>query len=283
MDFTKLEALGNDFIIVDAADLPDGAEPGRIAVRMCERHMGAGADGLILLSPGTDAGCDAAMRIFNADGGEAEVSGNGTRCVAACLDAAGRWPAGETSLRVGTGAGVKTIARAGSGVYTMEMGRPSFVPADVPFAGPDAGSESVDVQLGVDGETWIVTVSTVGNPHCTFFVKAFDDMDWRRLGARVERHPAFPQRVNVEFVRVIDDRTLEARFWERGVGETLASGTGSTAAAAAAIRSGRTGRDVTVRLDAGSVRVSWPDDGSAISLTGPATMVYRGVWLGTFD
>lgn len=277
--FTKLEALGNDFILIDGNEARSVSNLGALAVRMCRRTAGAGADGILVLGPPESTDADVAMRIWNADGSEAEVSGNGTRCVAAYLDARGRWPIEQPELKVSTVAGVKRLSRAGASTYEMYMGQPSLRCGDVPFTGLSAGERGIDVPLTACGRDWTATVSSIGNPHCSIFVEDPEDMDWRTAGAAIERHPAFPNRVNVEFIRVVARDVLDVRFWERGVGETESSGTGSAAATVAAIATGRTDRRVTVRTPAGELSVAWPDDDASVVLVGPARSVYRGEWL----
>lgn len=277
--FTKLEALGNDFLLIEENEAPSGANFAALAVQMCRRTTGAGADGIVVLGPAESMGADVAMRIWNADGSEAEVSGNGTRCVAAFLDASGRWPVAAPELKVSTVAGVKKLTRSGASMYEMDMGRPSLRCGDVPFTGLPAGERAIDVPLDACGREWSVTVSSIGNPHCSIFSDDPDAIDWRSVGAAIERHPSFPNRVNVEFIRVVGRDVLDVRFWERGVGETQSSGTGSAAACVAAIATGRADRRVTVRTAAGELSVAWPDDDASVVLVGPARPVYRGEWL----
>lgn len=277
--FTKLEALGNDFLLIEENEAPSGANFAALAVQMCRRTTGAGADGIVVLGPAESMGADVAMRIWNADGSEAEVSGNGTRCVAAFLDASGRWPVAAPELKVSTVAGVKKLTRSGASMYEMDMGRPSLRCGDVPFTGLPAGERAIDVPLDACGREWSVSVSSIGNPHCSIFSDDPDAIDWRSVGAAIERHPSFPNRVNVEFIRVVGRDVLDVRFWERGVGETQSSGTGSAAACVAAIATGRADRRVTVRTAAGELSVAWPDDDASVVLVGPARPVYRGEWL----
>lgn len=279
MHFTKLEALGNDFLLVESRDVPDASDLAVLSRQMCCRNLGAGADGILVLSPPDTSDSDVATRIFNADGSEAEVSGNGTRCVAAYLDGLGRWPAEGVDLRVATSAGVKRLRRLGESLFQMEMGIPKFRSGDVPFTGRAADELAVDVALDVSGRAWTVTVASIGNPHCSIFVDDPDAIDWRSVGAAIETHPAFPNRVNVEFIRVTSRNEIDVRFWERGVGETQSSGTGATAATVAAIATGRVDRSVSVRTAAGNLSVSWPDDQASVFLVGPARSVYRGEWL----
>lgn len=269
--FTKAHGAGNDFLIVNLDSVPSSDWIRRI----CDRHCGVGADGLLLLTiPGT-AGSDADLRIFNSDGGEAEISGNGTRCAAAWLvEARGMGP----RLAIRTGAGIKHLAllsRDGNRFsFEMEIGRPLFSASAIPFRPESAVSEPiVDFALPLADGTRRVTVTSMGNPHCSLLVESLD-WDWQALGAKIERHPFFPNRTNVEFCRVVSKHEIEVRFWERGVGMTLSSGTGSCAAAVAAILNQKAESPVTVVTLAGKLVVRW--DPVGIFLTGPAEIICRG-------
>ena len=273
--FTKAHGAGNDFLIVNrdtVATLPSFEEWIQC---VCERHTGIGADGVLLLAtPGT-AGSDADMRIFNSDGGEAEISGNGTRCAAAVLVAGGH-SGPELSIR--TGAGLKRLtllSRAGSRYsFEMGMGKPVLAAAAIPFQSPQAAREPiVGFALPLADGSRPVTVTSMGNPHCSLQVDDFD-WDWKSLGAEIERHPFFPNRTNVEFYRVRSDHETEVRFWERGVGQTLSSGTGSCAAALAAILNRKADSPVTVHTLAGKLTVRSEPEG--VFLTGPAEIICRG-------
>lgn len=266
--FTKCEAAGNDFLIVEWGALADLAIseqhlPG-LARSICDRRGGVGADGLEVLDPpGIESqGADAALRIFNSDGSEAEISGNGTRCVAAVLIANS---SAMAPLRIATRAGVKELTvverRDHRFVLDMTMGRPVSAPEDI------------DCRLETDLGTQTVTVLNVGNPQCVVFVDGFD-WDWQSLGHAIENHPRFPERTNVSFVKLLDRQTIDVRFWERGAGETLSSGTGSTGAAVAAILSGKAAGPVRVATPAGDLVVTWDGDGAV--LRGPAQIVALG-------
>jgi diaminopimelate epimerase len=269
--FTKAHGAGNDFLIVDLDSVPSVDWIRRI----CDRHCGIGADGLLLLTvPGTE-GADADLRIFNSDGGEAEISGNGTRCAAAWLvEARGLGP----RIAIRTGAGLKhlaLLARNGS-LYSfeMEMGQPVFSASAIPFRPESAVPEPiVDFALPLADGARRVTVTSMGNPHCSLLVEDFD-WDWQALGAEIERHPFFPNRTNVEFRRVVSKHEIEVRFWERGVGMTLSSGTGSCAAAVAAILNQKAASPVSVKTLAGELIVRW--DPAGVFLTGPAEIICQG-------
>jgi len=257
--FVKAHGAGNDFLFTWKLDAPSSARE-EAARALCGRHTGVGADGWYVVSPGT-AEYDAAVELHNSDGSRAELSGNGTRCAAALLVDAGL--AGQ-HVRILTGAGIKHLRLLGREAtrFTFEMG----------MGRPVCSDEHVRFALPLPDGPREVTILDVGNPQCAVFVEDFF-FDWRRLGAVIERHPQFPQRTNVSFVRVVDGHTVEARFWERGAGETLSSGTGSTGAAAAAVLRGLVQSPVRVLTSAGSLDLRWDDE---VYLVGPAEIVARG-------
>ncbi len=259
--FTKAHGAGNDFALTWAADTPP-CNLAETARAICDRHTGVGADGWLLVQAAPSSGSDAAIRLFNADGSEPELSGNGTRCAAAFLIHTG-FAAGD-EMRIATGAGVKhvrLVERNGLHLtFEMNMGRPAYSLANL------------RLKLPLDGGVQEVAALSVGNPQCVVFVENFD-LDWRRLGAEIESHPHFPNRTNVSFVRPIDAHTIEVRFFERGVGETMSSGTGSTGAMAAAILRGIAESPVRVLTPAGPIDLRWDGD---IYLTGPAAIVATG-------
>jgi diaminopimelate epimerase len=280
--FHKFQALGNDFLIVRESQLraiTDDFEA--FSKRICDRHFGAGADGVeLLLDTPRTAEADFEVRLFNADGGETAISGNGTRCVAAYLYLIEKWERPE--VRIATGAGVKLlrlIDRNDSGlIFQAEMGAPRFASDEIPVVLPARLDRVIRQKLVVEGQSVEFTATSMGNPHCSVFVDDFENIDWRALGSKIETHAAFPERANVEFVRVINRNEIEARFWERGVGETLASGTGACGAALAAMINELTERKVKVKAAAGELLVEWRDDGT-VAQTGEARLVYRGEWL----
>ncbi|MEP7270799.1 MAG: diaminopimelate epimerase [Acidobacteriota bacterium] len=276
MQFQKFQAVGNDFLIVREADLPGNFEVEELARTVCERHRGPGADGLeVLLTDHTAA--DFAIRIFNADGGETPISGNGTRCIAAYLYFNDLWDA--PVVRVKTGAGIKTLwlreRSARRFVFETDMGVPQLSSAQIPIQLPEPLETVVRQRLQVGDVDLEFTSSSMGNPHCSLIVNDLETTDWRALGSMIETHPAFPLRTNVEFIQVIDPERIAVRFWERGVGPTLSSGTGSCAAAIAAILNEKTSRRVTVGTEGGELLVEWREDGH-IFQTGEVHAVYRG-------
>ena len=273
--FAKFHGLGNDFIVVGAKDLPHALAG--FVTAILDRHTGVGADGLLLVLPPRDRPNDARIRFFNADGSEAEMSGNGIRCVGAFL--AELAPRKRTFL-IETLAGVKSLEKGGGKgrlMFRVGMGAPVLEPARIPFkAGklaPPIKGFKLRTALGVHQ----VTVTSMGNPHCSIFVPDYKSLDWESVGRAVELSPLFPNRTNVEFVRVISRQEIEVRFWERGVGHTLSSGTGSCAAAVASILNGLTERQVGVQTEAGSLMVAWPENGE-ITLKGPVEGIASGIY-----
>jgi len=257
--FQKAHGDGNDFLFAPA-DVVPGEIAHELARAICDRHTGAGADGLYRMSPGNGE-FDAAIHLYNSDGSEAELSGNGTRCAAACLIAEG---SPGTDLRVMTGAGARSLRLLERDDlwfrFEMDMGRPAYDDKEICAALPlESGSREV-------------TILDVGNPQCVAFLDEFT-VDWLTAAREIERHPRFAKRTNVAFVRVVGPHTLEARFFERGAGETRSSGTGSTAVAVAAILRGLVRSPVRVLTPAGELSVRW--DTSAW-LAGPAEIVARG-------
>ena len=258
--FTKAHGAKNDFVLTLRSEAPAGNLP-EVARAICDRHTGVGADGWILVTPPSAGARDSAIQLYNSDGSTAEISGNGTRCAAALLiergDAAG-------TVRIGTGAGVKTLrflgVRGRKFEFEMNMGRAEVraLRVDLPLA---AGAR--DVVL-----VW------VGNPQCAVPVADFQ-FDWRAMGAEIESHPHFPDRTNVSFWKAVDEHTIEARFYERGAGETMSSGTGSTGAAVAAAVRGFVQSPVQVLTPAGPIHIRLENEAY---LTGPAEIVADGVF-----
>jgi diaminopimelate epimerase len=283
MRFYKFQALGNDFLIARESELLEvTTDFGAFARRICDRHFGAGADGLeVILERPRVADADFEVRLFNADGGETAISGNGTRCVAAHLYVNEGWL--RPNVRIATGAGVRRLAvverERRRCVFETEMGRPAFASHLIPVNLPAPLEQVVRQPLDVDGHRVEFTSVSMGNPHCSVFVDDFNALDWRRLGAALERHPAFPERTNVEFVRLVSRDEVEVRFWERGVGETLASGTGACGAALAAMLGGLTERKISVRTASGQLAVHWREDGTVLQ-TGETRTVYAAEWMG---
>lgn len=269
MRFTKMHGIGNDFIILNGfRQLPK--EPGALAARLCDRHFGVGADGLILALPGD--GADARMRVFNSDGSEAEMCGNGLRCLGRFLYDEGLCPKEE--MRIETGAGVLELRlEVVSGrvrAVTADMGVPCFDPQRIPVAG---SSNALTVE--VEGRRLDLFCVGMGNPHAVTFDPVADEAEFLRLGALLERHPAFPRRANIEFCESDGQGGVRVRVWERGDGPTLACGTGACAVLAAGVCLSRLPRRAPIRLPGGTLDVDWRTDGH-IYMTGPAEKVYTG-------
>jgi diaminopimelate epimerase len=250
-----------------------------------DRHTGIGADGLLLLMPPRNKKRDTRLRFFNVDGSEAEMSGNGIRCAGAFL--AELSPAKRTFL-IETPAGLKTLEKVkeekGKWLFRVGMGTPILEPARIPFKAGDFPAPIKGYALHTRQGVVQATVTSMGNPHCSIFVKDFEGNEtlryplwWESLGREIETGPLFPNRTNVEFVRVLSRNEIEVRFWERGVGHTKSSGTGSCAAVAASILNGLTDRQVRVRTEAGSLQVDWPENGEVI-LTGPVERIAQGIY-----
>ena len=284
MRFVKFHGYGNDYLVFEAAQLAGVASLNDFVRRVCDRHCGAGADGIAVLGQPNEAGADFSLRIFNHDGSEAAMSGNGSRCAAAYLHFRGLWSREE--LRLSTRAGVKLYAQrgrpaAGRYRFAAEIGRPRFESGAIPMlpaGGPLPNVRGYRLPLEAGGAVE-VTALQMCNPNCCVFVEDFDRIDWRRVGRLVESHPQFPEHTNVLFVRVIDGETVEARVWERGVGETLSSGTGACSAAIAACVNDLTGRRVRVLMPGGELEVEWRGRDDEAVLTGEAEVVYGGEWL----
>src|SRR5262245_7349925 len=271
--FAKLHGTANDFIYVDARTGFPG-DPAKVAIRVCDRRRGIGADGLILVEKARDGAADCRMTIYNNDGSRPEMCGNGIRGLAKfVLD---RGLVRADPLRVETDAGVKTIrVRADGGrvrSVTVDMGQPIWDGRAIPVA---ADGEVIERPLEVAGRTYRITCVSMGNPHCVVFLDDVAGLPLADLGPRFMSHPFFPRGVNTEFIRVASRERLDMRVWERGAGETMACGTGACAAAVAAARTGRTGRRVVVALPGGELEIDWRADDHVL-MTGDAVEVFAG-------
>ncbi len=272
MRFHKYHALGNDYLVLDPATWPGGEPPPPAWIRaICDRHRGIGSDG-ILWGPSPAEGALGGLRIFNPDGSEAEKSGNGLRIFARYLHDQRRVDESPFLLRTAGGV-VRAVVRPGGGEVEVEMGRVSFRSAGIPVAGPDR--EVLEETLEVGGETVVFSAAGIGNPHCVVRRDAISADLARRLGPLLERHPLFPRRTNVQFVRVLDRANLALEIWERGAGYTLASGSSSCAAAAVARRLGWVDAQVTAHLAGGRLRLTVGPD-YAVTMAGPVVRVATG-------
>jgi len=291
MKFSKLQATGNDFILVDARTME--GEWSKLARSMCDRHFGIGADGLILVQNSPSA--DLRMRIFNSDGSEAEVSGNGLRCFAKYAiekDLGGKMSSqaeqDNRSLTIETLPGVRKVKAYMSGIKVnrveVNMGLPQFQPEQIPVKVkvdiPISSGPILDYHLVINGKKLTLAILSMGNPHAvSFSSRPIADFPLAELGPKVERHPMFPQRTNFEVARVLSRGEMEARVWERGVGETLACGSGACAIAVAAQLFDYVDPQVDIILKGGTLTVSWDRVGEVL-LTGSVEEVFTGEWLG---
>jgi diaminopimelate epimerase len=279
--FTKFHGLGNDYLVIEGGQLSDVTNLGEFAQRICNRHYGAGGDGIAIIAKSQSGEADFNCRIFNPDGSEAGLSGNGTRCAVAYLYYKGLWSKDE--LRLSTKTGLKRYfprGQTGPGkfLFESELGEPKFDTQSIPMSITPPLEKVMGYPLVVNGESFPVTAMQMGNPNCCIFVDDFDALNWRAIGKAIEVHPQFPDRTNVVFVRPVERDFIELRIWERGVGETTASGTCSCAGAVAAMVNGRVDRDVRVLMEGGEVRIRWRPDGQVV-ITGTAEVVYSGKWL----
>jgi diaminopimelate epimerase len=304
MRFTKMQGAGNDYVYVNCFDEPVPNDPADLARRVSDRHFGIGGDGLILICPSEVA--DARMRMFNADGSESEMCGNGIRCVAKYVYDHGLCR--KTALRIETGRGILSleleIAREKVRRVRVDMGEPILEPAKVPTTLPgnpvicicrctcSAGvaparattvskseSPAADVVLTVDEERLLVTCVSMGNPHCVTFIEKLSDHWVLSAGPRIETDPHFPNRVNAEFVEVLSPSEVRMRVWERGAGETLACGTGACAVCVAGVLTGRTERNLLAHLPGGDLELEWAEN-NHVHMTGDAVEVFSGEWNG---
>jgi diaminopimelate epimerase len=274
MRFLKMHGCGNDYIYLDCFRQPPPRDPAGLSRTISDRHFGVGGDGLILICPSERA--DARMRIFNADGSEAEMCGNGIRCVAKYVYDHGI--ARKPQLTIETGRGILTLDVEGSGgkvrQVRVDMGEPILQAQRIPTILP--GDPPIDVPLpGLDLR---VTCVSMGNPHCVAFVPTLSDDLVLGAGPKIERHPAFPRRVNAEFVRVNGPADVTVRVWERGSGETLACGTGACAVCVAGVLTGRMERRLLAHLPGGDLQLEWSEADNHVYLTGPAVEVFSGDW-----
>lgn len=270
LTFTKMHGLGNDFVVIDALtrSIRLSAEQVRL---FADRHLGVGCDQVLLVEAPRSPEADFRYRIFNADGGEVEMCGNGVRCLARFVREHGLTT--KDRLTVETLAGLVHLELEPDGQVTVDMGTPQLEPADIPFIAP---ARAVRYPLEVAGGTVEIGAVSMGNPHAVLQVEDVATAPVARLGPLIERHERFPRRVNVEFMQVIDPAHIRLRVHERGAGETLACGTGACAAVVAGRLQGLLGERVTVELPGGTLRIDWNGEGAPVRMTGPATRVFEG-------
>ena len=276
--FTKMEGLGNDFVVVDTrTEKLSGVNLAEFAEAVCDRHFGVGADGLILIDTSTHS--DYRMRVFNPDGSEPEMCGNGIRCFARYLYE--HEPRKKELFSVETKGGVMLPALVLKNdqivAVEVDMGEPALSQSKIPTTLGEK-EKVVDVPLQAGGEKFSATCVSMGNPHCIIFVENLAGVRADVLGPAIETLSAFPQRTNVEFTQVISDRELRLRVWERGAGETLACGTGACAALVAGVLTGRTQRQAVVHLPGGPLQIEWLESNNHVMMTGPARTVFEGTY-----
>jgi diaminopimelate epimerase len=276
MRFTKMHGAGNDYVYIDCIRQAPPKDPPALSRLVSDRHFGIGSDGLILICPSERA--DARMRMYNADGSESEMCGNGVRCIAKFLYDHGL--ARKDRITLETGRGILTLepeVKDGKvNRVRVDMGEPILEAERIPTTLP--GNPPIDAPLAVDGTTMSVTCVSMGNPHCIQFVDAITDALVLGIGPKIEKHPAFPRRVNAEFVKINRRDDVTVRVWERGSGETLACGTGACAVAVAGVLSKRLDRRVTAHLPGGDLELHWSEKDNHVYMTGPAVEVFQGEW-----
>lgn len=273
--FSKMHGAGNDFVVLD---LREGHQPpdAALAARLADRHRGVGCDQILTIEPPRDEGAVASYRIWNADGSRSQQCGNGARCVAAWLVRDGA--AQGDRFSIDSPAGRHAVQRLANGDYAVAMGRPVLEPGRIPLQGFAHVRDEYVISL--QGESLHFGAVSMGNPHVVLEVGLVDAAPVERIGPLLQQHASFPQSVNVGFAQVVDAGHARLRVFERGVGETLACGSGACAAAVVLMRRGRLRRDAIISLPGGDLRIQWPDDAAEIVMSGPAAFVFDGEWMG---
>lgn len=278
MKFTKMQGLGNDYVYVNGFKEKIDNPP-ELAKFVSDRHFGIGSDGLIMINPSKVA--DFEMKMYNADGSRGEMCGNGIRCVAKYVYDYGLTD--KTHISVETLGGIKyldlTVKDGKVALVRVDMGEPELDPEKIPIIMKGYSDETdrvLNAQIKVDGKEYHMTGVSMGNPHDVVYIDDVQGLDIEKIGPKFENHERFPQRINTEFARVIDRKTVEMRVWERGSGETLACGTGACAVAVASILNGYTEREVEIRLLGGNLQIEWNEEDNHVYMTGPATVVFDG-------
>lgn len=279
MKFTKMEGIGNDYIYVNCFQ-ETVENPADFSVKYSDRHFGIGSDGLILICPSEIA--DFKMSMYNADGSQAEMCGNGIRCVGKYVYDYGL--TSQTEITVETLAGIKYLTlHVEDGKVrevTVDMGEPIFVPSEIPVdlskLSMETGSRVVDVPIEIADKEYRMTCISMGNPHAVVFVDGVKELPLEQIGPLFEQHPVFPKRVNTEFIEVLSDTEVNMRVWERGSGETLACGTGACASAVACVLNHKTKDEIVLHLLGGDLKVKWDQEKNRVYMTGPARVVFDG-------
>ena len=275
IEFSKYQGLGNDFILIDNRHSVEPIITPERAVAMCDRHFGIGGDGVIFVLPGT-TDTDYSMRIYNSDGSEPEMCGNGIRCLAkfiAELEGNGEV---NKSYRIDTLAGVIVPKLESNGEVTVDMGEPELTAAKIPTTLAGTEEKVVAQPLEVGDRSWSVTTVSMGNPHCITFVEDISAIALAEIGPLFEHHAVFPQRTNTEFIEVVSSDYIKMSVWERGAGITLACGTGACASVVAGVLNNKCDRSCTVELPGGCLQINWSATDNRVYMTGPATKVFHG-------
>ncbi|MGF1603061.1 MAG: diaminopimelate epimerase [Thermosynechococcaceae cyanobacterium] len=274
--FTKYQGLGNDFVLIDNRHQADPLLTPQQAEQICDRHFGIGADGVIFVLP-AQGDTDYTMRIYNSDGSEPEMCGNGIRCVARFIaDLEGRSADVSHAYRIHTLSGIITPELLPNGQVKVNMGQPRLLAEQIPTTLNSPAEQVVQRPLDVADQNWLVTCVSMGNPHCITFVENVDAIALETLGPQFETHSVFPQRINTEFVEVVRPDYLKMRVWERGAGITLACGTGACAVLVAGVLTARCQSSATIELPGGSLEISWDGGEQPVYMTGPAESVFAG-------
>ncbi|GAX42330.1 diaminopimelate epimerase [Tolypothrix sp. NIES-4075] len=274
IEFTKYHGLGNDFILIDNRSSSKPVITPEEAIKLCDRHFGIGADGVIFALPGEN-NTDYTMRIFNSDGSEPEMCGNGIRCFAGFVADLEGESRNKDKYQIHTLAGVITPQLMPDGQVKVDMGLPRLLAGEIPTTLAKADEKVINIPLQVAGKSWDVTCVSTGNPHCITFVEDVAAIPLETIGSQFEHHAAFPQRINTEFVEVVRRDYVKMRVWERGAGITLACGTGACATLVAGVLTGKCDRTATVELPGGPLLIEWADD-QRLYMTGPAQKVFAG-------
>ena len=273
MKFTKMQGLGNDYVYVNCFQ-EKVEDPSELSIKVSDRHFGIGADGLILIKPSDVA--DFEMEMYNADGSQGAMCGNGIRCVAKYVYDYGLTD--KTSITVNTKSGIKyldlTIENGKAVQIRVNMGAPILDASRIPVI--SSKEMVINEPVLVDGKEYHITAVSMGNPHAVTYIDDVKGLEIEKIGPKFENHEMFPDRVNTEFVKVLDSHTVEMRVWERGSGETLACGTGACAVAVASILNGLTEEEVTVKLLGGDLKIYWDREENLVYMTGPAEVVFDG-------
>lgn len=273
MKFTKMQGIGNDYVYVNCFE-EKVEDPSALAIQVSDRHFGIGSDGLILICPSKVADCEMAM--YNADGSRGEMCGNGVRCVGKYMYDYGLTD--KTEITVETLAGIKTlqlfVENGKVAKVRVDMGSPILTPAEIPVVAE--GDKAVDEPILVDGKEYHMTCVSMGNPHCVVFMDDVENFEIEKTGPLFENYKDFPKRINTEFVKVIDEHTLQMRVWERGSGETLACGTGACATAVAAVLNGHCNGEILIHLLGGDLKIEWDKETNHVFMTGPAAISFEG-------